>query len=142
MGLALGSPVRHCAPMVLELGETCSICGGDGRIGNSLGSTKVCPGCRGSGRRAEDDGFRDVTKTKPSHYAKQANPNEPAAAKPTVPVTGEGIRLATEVRDCDCISDDLKVKLVREIVGHEATHSVCTKTFKKKVRKQLKPAAS
>ena len=51
-------------------GETCRVCGGDGRIGNALGrSTATCPGCHGSGRRAEESArFHDVTKTKPSHY--------------------------------------------------------------------------
>jgi hypothetical protein len=34
---------------------------------------------------------------------------------------------------------DAKTRLVAEIVNHEATHGRCTKTFLKKVRKQVKP---
>ena len=55
--------------------DPCMICGGDGRISNSFGgSTATCPACHGTGRRGEDGGFRDVTKTKPEHH-------NPAAAK-------------------------------------------------------------
>ena len=76
-------------------GELCRLCGGDGRIGNALGrSTATCPGCHGSGRRADTSSrFHDVTKTKPSHYAKA----EEAPKGPKTPVTPEGMQLAAEV---------------------------------------------
>ncbi|TMB25489.1 MAG: molecular chaperone DnaJ, partial [Deltaproteobacteria bacterium] len=36
------------------IGETCRLCGGDGRIGNALGrSSATCPSCHGSGRRTD-----------------------------------------------------------------------------------------
>jgi hypothetical protein len=118
------------------------MCGGDGRIGNAMGDTKTCPGCHGSGRRAEDTGYRDVTKTKPSHYkTTHAKKQEGAAAAATTPMSPEGIRLAGEIRDCTIISSDTKEKLTREIVAYESSHGFCTKTFAKKIRKQLRPAA-
>lgn len=124
--------------MFQEASETCGICGGDGRIGNSFGDTKTCPGCHGSGRRSEDSGFRDVTKTKPSHYkqntAAKATPAE--KAKPSWPLTGDGSKLAGEVRDSK-LSEDIKTKLIREIVEYEQSHGSVTKTFSKKVRKQV-----
>lgn len=119
-------------------GELCRLCGGDGRIGNSLGgSTATCPGCHGTGRRAEAAyGFHDVTKTKPSHY-KQAAEAPPAG--PKVPVTAEGRLLASEVSACAGLAADAKTRLIAEIANHESTHGRCTKTFLKKVRKQLRP---
>lgn len=117
-------------------------CGGDGRIANSFsGSDARCPSCHGTGRRMEDTGLRDVTKTKPSHYRQ---PNKAAAAveKPNWPSTHEGNLLATEVRDCTFLSNDTKAKLTREILDHEASHGSCTQTFMKKIRKQVRPAAS
>ena len=33
-----------------------------------------------------------------------------------------------------------KAKLLAEILNHELTHGRCTKTFLKKVRKQVRPA--
>ena len=118
-------------------GETCVICGGDGRIANSFGSNATCPGCRGSGKKADDDHlFHDVTKTKPSHY-RQANKVE-IAAKQTWPSTYEGGQLATEVKDSR-VSDDLKTKLTREIIDYEGSHGKCTQTFVKKIRKQVRP---
>jgi hypothetical protein len=118
-------------------GELCHVCGGDGRIGNALGgSSATCPGCHGSGRRAEAmPRFHDVTKTKPSHY-------RPVAAAPTGPkgpTTPEGAQLALEVKACATLSEDVKARLVAEIVNHESTHGRCTKTFIKKVRKQTRP---
>jgi len=117
-------------------GETCRVCGGDGRIGNALGgSTATCPGCHGTGRRADTSyGFHDVTKTKPSHY-------RPAAAVPTgpkVPTTREGVQLAAEVNATVALAADAKGRLIAEIVNHESTHGRCTQTFLKKVRKQLR----
>lgn len=118
-------------------GDPCRVCGGDGRIGNALGgSSSTCPGCHGSGRRAEaSSGFHDVTKTKPSHH-------RPAAAistGPRGPATSEGLQLAREVSDCAALSQDAKTRLIAEITNHEITHGRCTKTFLKKVRKLTRP---
>jgi hypothetical protein len=114
------------------------MCGGDGRVGNALGGSDArCPSCHGTGRRAEAAyGFHDVTKTKPSHH----RPAAAAPAGPKVPVTGEGVRLAAEVKASAALSEDAKARLVAEIVNHERTHGLCTKTFVKKVRKQTRPA--
>jgi DnaJ-class molecular chaperone len=118
--------------------ESCRMCGGDGRIGNALGgSSATCPSCHGSGRRADTSaGFHDVTKTKPSHYRTPA----PVASGPRVPVTAEGVQLASEVNASPVLAPDAKARLVAEIVNHESTHGRCTKTFLKKVRKQTRPA--
>lgn len=125
--------------------ENCAMCGGDGRIGNAFGDTKVCPGCRGSGRRSEDTGFRDVTKTKPSHHAR-GTPGAGAkvVAKetgPKWPLTEEGAKLATEVRDSDSISGETKTQLIQEIIAYETSHGSCTLTFSRKIRKQLRARA-
>lgn len=119
-------------------GELCGMCGGDGRIGNALGgSTATCPSCHGSGRRADtSSGFHDVTKTKPSHYHPVAAP----PAGPKVPTTAQGILLAREVAACTTLAEDAKTRLIAELVNHEATHGRCTKTFIKKVHKQVRPA--
>lgn len=117
-------------------GESCSICGGDGRISNAFGgSSATCPACHGTGRRSSDALLRDVTKTKPSHYAK---PKNAPAEKPTWPSTGDGAKLATEVRDCAYLSSETKARLIREIIEYEGSHGVCTQTFSRKVRKQLR----
>ncbi len=117
-------------------GELCRLCGGDGRIGNALGgSSATCPGCHGSGRRAEtSSGFHDVTKTKPSHY-------RPAAAistGPKGPTTSEGVQLALEVSSSAVLAEDAKTRLLAEIMNHESTHGRCTRTFIKKIRKQTR----
>jgi DnaJ-class molecular chaperone len=119
-------------------GETCRMCGGDGRIGNALGgSSATCPSCHGSGRRAEaSSGFHDVTKTKPSHH----RPEPAQSTGPRVPMTAEGRQLAEEVNASTVLAADAKTRLVAEIVNHESTHGRCTKTFLKKVRKQARPA--
>jgi hypothetical protein len=119
-------------------GDPCRVCGGDGRIGNALGgSSATCPGCHGSGRRAEaSPGFHDVTKTKPSHHRAAAA----APTGPRVPTTPEGIRLGLEVSASAALAADAKSRLIAEIVNHESTHGRCTKTFIKKVRKQARPA--
>ena len=119
-------------------GETCRLCGGDGRIGNALGgSTATCPSCHGSGRRAEmSSGFHDVTKTKPSHH----RPAAAVAKGPQGPVTPEGSQLALEVSASAVLAADAKTRLLAEIVNHESTHGRCTKTFIKKIRKQARPA--
>ena len=118
-------------------GELCRLCGGDGRIGNALGhSSATCPGCHGSGRRADTSSrFHDVTKTKPSHYrAEVATPKGPRG-----PVTSEGLQLAVEVNASAVLATDAKTRLLAEIVSHESTHGRCTKTFIKKIRKQTRP---
>jgi DnaJ-class molecular chaperone len=118
--------------------ELCGICGGDGRIND--GEAR-CPSCRGTGRKVEDTGFRDVTKTKPSHYKPQGAAAAAAAAKETGPTTGMGQLLAREIDACTTIAADTKARLVREVVDHEATHGKVTETFVKKVRKQLRGGA-
>jgi len=117
-------------------GETCRMCGGDGRIGNALGGSSArCPSCHGSGRRAEaSPGFHDVTKTKPSHH----RPVVAVPAGPRAPATPEGVQLAREVNACAVLAEDAKTRLVAEIVNHESTHGRCTKTFLKKIRKQTR----
>jgi DnaJ-class molecular chaperone len=121
--------------------ETCGVCGGDGRIGNSFGLTTSCPACHGSGKRSsEPSGVRDVTKTKPSHH--QQTNKAAVAEKQVWPITFEGGKLATEVRDSAGSSNDLKAKLIREIMDYEGSHGSCTQTFIKKIRKQIRPRAS
>src|SRR5437763_5692776 len=118
--------------------DLCRICGGDGRIGNALGrSTATCPGCHGSGRRADTSSrFHDVTKTKQSHY-KPAVAQEPQG--PKAPVTPEGAQLAREVAESTVLLADAKARLLVEIMNHESTHGRCTQTFIKKIRKQARP---
>ncbi len=118
-------------------GETCRMCGGDGRVGNALGgSSATCPSCHGSGRRADTTyGFHDVTKTKPSHQ----RPAAPVSTGPKKPVTPEGAQLALEVSASTVLAEDAKTRLIAEIANHEITHGRCTKTFTKKVRKQARP---
>ena len=119
-------------------GDTCSICGGEGRITGPYNRTAVCPGCNGSGRQSfEPSGLRDVTKTKPSHYRTPEARQE--AEKQTWPATFEGAQLATEVRDCTTCDDTVKARLIREIIEYEGSHGTCTKTFVRKVRKQIRP---
>jgi hypothetical protein len=79
-----------------------------------------------------------VTKTKPSHHRPATKPD--AAAKPTWPSTFEGAGLANEVKAC-ALSEDVKGRLIREIIEYEASHGRCTQTFTKKIRKQIRPAA-
>jgi hypothetical protein len=118
--------------------EVCRFCGGDGRVSNALGgTTATCPSCRGSGRRADSSSmFHDVTKTKPEHH----RPAAAAQAGPRAPATPQGIQLAREVNACATLSADAKTRLVAEIMNHEETHGRCTKTFLKKVHKQVRPA--
>jgi len=119
--------------------ETCGICGGDGRIANSFGNTTTCPSCHGSGRRSDDGGLRDVTKTKPSHFQK---PNKVAVVeKQNWPSTYEGAQLAKEVQACASVSNETKAKLTREIIDYEGSHGKCTETFTKKIRRQVRPPA-
>jgi hypothetical protein len=121
----------------MNTAESCSTCGGDGRIGNAFGgSSTTCPSCHGTGRRAETTGFHDVTKTKPSHYG-QSN-KAPVVQKQTWPSTPEGGLLAKEVNDCPRISAQTKAQLTRDIIEHESSHGTITQTFIKKVRKQVR----
>ncbi len=121
------------------VGETCGICGGDGRIGNSFGLTTTCPGCHGSGHKSTDaSGIRDVTKTKPSHHRQQNKAQAPV--KQQWPVTFEGGELANEVQKSAGTSNETKARLIREIMEYEGSHGTCTQTFIKKVRKQIRPA--
>jgi hypothetical protein len=119
--------------------ESCGVCGGDRRIGNSFGLTTTCPACHGSGRRSAPTGFHDVTKTKPSHHLPTNRAGVPIAAKPQWPVTVDGGILATEVRDSKTCTAESRARLIREVIEHEATHGLCTQTFIKKVRKQIRP---
>ena len=124
--------------------EKCGICGGDGRITNSFGNETRCPSCHGTGRRADEGGLRDVTKTKPSHHrgGSSASTNRaPVVEKQTWPTTFEGTKLADEVKAAPHLSNDTKARLTREIMDHEATHGSCTQTFLKKIRKQIRPAS-
>ncbi len=88
----------------------------------------------------DDTGFHDVTKTKASHH----RPSNMAAVvvKAQWPVTPVGIQLATEVRDQGSGTSEAKAKLIHEIMDHEDRHGLCTQTFVKKVRKQIRPRAS
>ncbi len=121
--------------------ESCVMCGGDGRIGNAFGSTKTCPGCGGSGRRHEDYGQRDVTKTKSAvGRGPGAKVVEKAAepAKRTTPSTLEGAKLAAELKATTFLSEETKQRLYAEILAHEASHGTLTRTFAKKLRKQMR----
>jgi hypothetical protein len=115
--------------------ESCGVCGGDRRIGNSFGLTTTCPSCHGTGRRVETTGFHDVTKTKPSHH--RATNKAQVVEKATWPVTFEGGKLAEQVRDSTSCTAETKGKLVREIIDHEGSHGLVTQTFIKKIRKQV-----
>jgi hypothetical protein len=119
--------------------DPCQVCGGDRRIGNSFGLTTTCPSCHGSGRRSEDTGFHDVTKTKASHH-RQSNKTE-VVVKAQWPTTPSGIQLATEVRDDPKTPSAVKTRLIQEIMDHEDSHGLCTQTFMKKIRKQVRPKA-
>lgn len=128
-GVILTYPVRVEA-------QSCRVCGGDGRIRNSFGGgEKTCPSCHGTGRRVDEPLMRDVTKTKPSHHRGQ----ETAAtrAKATWPTTHDGTVLGNEVK-ASGLSEEVKARLIREILEYEGSHGKCTQTFMKKVRKQLR----
>lgn len=121
------------------IGDACGVCGGDGRLENAWGQVAKCPSCHGNGRRAEDAGFHDVTKTKASHH--QQSNRAAVVVKQVWPTTSAGMQLATEIRDSG-LDASTKDKITREIMDHEATHGLCTQTFSKKIRKQLRPAAA
>lgn len=118
------------------MSDSCGICGGDGRIGNSFGLTTTCPACHGGGRRADSGGLlRDVTKTKPSHHRTAPSKTPEVAAGPS---TYEGTTLAAEVRACTSATAELKDRLIREITEYEGSHGRCTQTFSKKIRRQIR----
>jgi hypothetical protein len=56
--------------------------------------------------------------------------------KRTTPSSVGGNQLAVEVQRSR-LPDDTKKRLVREIIEYEETHETCTKTFIRKVKKQL-----
>jgi DnaJ-class molecular chaperone len=116
--------------------DNCGVCGGDGRLSNSFGNTARCPACHGTGRRSEDTGFHDVTKTKAAHH-QRSNGSGKAAAQ-TRPSTFEGAKLAEEIQACTFLSADIQTRLTREIIEYEGTHGRCTDTFTKKIRRQLR----
>jgi hypothetical protein len=82
--------------------------------------------------------MRDVTKTKASHH--HPTNRAPVVEKQTVPASFEGVKLANEVQ-ASGLGDDVKARIVREIVEYESTHGSCTKTFQQKVRKQFRSKA-
>ena len=85
----------------------------------------------------EESGIlRDVTKTKPSHHRPQGKTEK--AAKQTWPATFEGGQLAKDVQASSC-AEEIKNKLIREIIEYETSHGTCTQTFIKKIRKQVRP---
>src|SRR5215510_8619007 len=90
--------------------ELCGVCGGDGRLENAWGQVAKCPSCHGSGRRREDTGFHDVTKTKPAHH--QQSNRAPVVEKQVWPSTPAGDQLAKEIRDSS-LSADTKARLTR-----------------------------
>jgi hypothetical protein len=85
----------------------------------------------------ETTGFHDVTKTKASHHKPAAKPA--GASKDAWPTTPSGQLLANEVRDSPTCSAEVKARLIREIIDHEDSHGLCTQTFTKKIRKQVRP---
>jgi hypothetical protein len=101
------------------------------------GSSTSCPACNGTGRRSNSETvFRDVTKTKPSHYTQTAK--SAASVKSNVPATSDGIQLSNEITS-STLPEDVKSRLIREIVEYEDSHSRCTQTFCRKIRRQLRP---
>jgi len=119
-------------------GDSCGVCGGDGRIANAFGLTASCPGCHGTGRRSTNEsGLRDVTKTKPSHH--RGSNKAVQVQKAQWPATFEGIKLAEEVRDSIVCAEESKARLIREIIDYEVSHGKCTKTFTRKIRAQVRP---
>jgi DnaJ-class molecular chaperone len=115
--------------------EPCPVCGGDGRIETAHQST-TCPACHGTGKRGDDIGFRDVTKTKPEHHhpggAKKAE-------KKTWPSSFEGAKLADEVKATN-LAENAKAVLIQSIIDYEDRKGQVTKTFARLIRKKLRPA--
>ena len=80
-----------------------------------------------------------MTKTKPSHY--RGTSQAVVQPKQTWPATFEGGNLANRVKASANLSEDTKARLIREIIDHESTHGTCTKTFSRKLKKQVGPSA-
>ncbi len=142
-GATMTNPSGSGSPDDFATRPSCGTCGGDGRINNSFGQTARCPSCHGTGRRFEDNGFHDVTKTKPSHHkvAHTGTNRVAVVEKQTWPTSPSGINLANEVRDIASLSADTKAKITRDIIEHESTHGLVTMTFVRKIRKQLRGGA-
>ncbi|MBW2529149.1 MAG: hypothetical protein JRI23_33535 [Deltaproteobacteria bacterium] len=51
----------------------------------------------------------------------------------------QGDPCPSEVRDSVSCDDALEAKPVREIIEYERSHAQTTKTFTKKIRRQLRP---
>lgn len=113
--------------------ELCGVCGGDGHIENAWGQHAKCPSCHGNGRRRIDEGFHDVTKTKPSHHLPSNRLG--TQVKETRASTPTGMLLTQEVEKSTKLDATTKARLVQEIFEHEASHGTITKTFIKKLRK-------
>ena len=75
-----------------------------------------------------------MTRTKPSHYEQPGRVVR--EAKPSWPTTPTGSQLATLVKNSG-LGEDTKPRLIREIIEHEETHGTVTKTFMRKLQKQL-----
>ena len=129
--------MRYGSAMKESDANVCGVCGGDGRLENAWGQVARCPSCGGSGRRREDTGFHDVTKTKEAHHRNTNRLGAPAP-KQTWPTSVSGIQLANEIKGSS-LGPETKERLTREIMDHEAVHGECTKTFVKKIRKQIGP---
>jgi hypothetical protein len=82
--------------------------------------------------------MRDVTKTKPSHHRGANKAVE--QVKQTWPTTFEGMNLATRIKASAAMPEETKTRLIREIMEHEGKHGTCTKTFMRKMSKQVGPA--
>lgn len=113
--------------------ENCPMCGGDGRIELSHRAS-TCPACRGRGKRSDDVGFHDVTKTKPEHHHPAAKAK---AEKQTGPSTFEGRQLVEEVK-ASHLPDSDKARLTQSIIEYEAGKGSLTKTFTRLIRKQIR----
>lgn len=79
--------------------------------------------------------MRDVTKTKASHH--RGSNQAAVQVKQTWPTSPGGIALANQVKGSASLSEDGKTRLIRDIIEHEASHGVCTKTFSRKIKKQV-----
>lgn len=76
-----------------------------------------------------------MTKTKPSHH--RGSETAAPRVKETWPATYDGGVLGNEVK-ASRLSEEVKARLIREIIEYEGSHGKCTQTFMKKVRKQLR----
>ena len=78
-----------------------------------------------------------MTKTKESHHRPTNRAEVPVKAQ--FPVTTAGVELATAVRDSTTCTAEVKTRLIHEIMDHEDSHGLCTRTFIKKIRQQVRP---